>query len=1341
VAVLALAAWMLRLSPAWLAAAAAGTLVWGVAAREVGRRWRWGIAAALAAAVSIGGWYQFRLGAVSAEWERVRFAAEERAAAELRRGLDEIFDRDTLATAQAGRAVAGARVANAALFARIEGVRRDRGVTALAVYEPDGSPLVWAGEHRGSVPDSVRAGLRFSSFSAGPLFGYVYFTNRLPDGRVAVAAELLDAHVEAGEGASPYALRFEREFGLAPRFTTPELAPSDSAWDWTDAEGRGILSVVFATLTQERWHDRLATRGRWMVAAAWLVAAILLGAAWSRGKRPWGIPVAVFTASLLLVPLGSLGAPATLFSPIGFVLPVPADPTLGQLLIVLTGAGIWLLSRSESLPLADRVPVWVRTIVAAGALVGSLALVRASVAPGALAAHPAGGKALVVALAMMAALALRALLGEGRGVGPAPRWRGALVLLAGVTAAAIGSAAVLWWAPGRVLPLWTAALWALPFALACAGVGRRGAGRGALLPWALAGWIAASMALPHLWLMHQNARLSDAGRELGRLGTQADPFLDFLLRQFAERVLFFSAEGREGVGLLYQSWVESGLTGEGYEARITLWSGASPTAELRLSDARIPADRVAEILRAARESEEPTVRRFTDSDDVHYLLAVALPDGRTATVAVPPRRHLGRSTALARFLSPEADAHPEEAVSLSLVRAAERPPVPAGGLRWVYAGNGWRSEAGVVFPSGPMHAHLLVPSPSKPILAARALLVQLLVVGALVGLWALARTLCGEPLGIGAGQWRAVWSFRGRLTLALFAFFLLPMAAFGGTAYRALSREVVRTAEAVAERGLAQAGGRGAGLHPCRGVAAHRHRPPPLPPRRAGRGRVARGDRPGALPHLARAAHLPRLRRGRVGGGARGAAPGGQPYLVAYRRLAAADVLASPRRWPPARSRGGRGSSPTSCCWRPLGAALSVILALGVGRALSRPIEGMSQAAMRVGEGDLSVRLPEQRNDEFGRLFRAFNEMVRGLGETQAELVGEKRRTEAIVAEAATGVIALDATGRVALINPRAGQILGAMPEPGERIPDDRPLPAAVADAVNSFLDSDLTSTTREWSEEREVEGRVIRLRLRRLPVRAGEPGAVLVLEDVTARSARRGAGVGGDGAAGGARDQEPAHPHEARRAAPPPRLRRRARRLRRHPGAQRRLRPRRDRPAGRDRACLRALRHARRDGRGCGGGGRGARGRRDARAVPRRRRARRGCSTRSTCRPMRLACVRGGGAEGVAHQPAGERPRRHGRFRRRDPHRRRRRGAGRNGCTWTSPTAARAFRRSSSRASSSPSSPPRRAAPASAWRSCAGWWSRGAAKSPSTPSPARVRRCTCACGWRRTSDGAESRF
>jgi two-component system, NtrC family, nitrogen regulation sensor histidine kinase NtrY len=147
------------------------------------------------------------------------------------------------------------------------------------------------------------------------------------------------------------------------------------------------------------------------------------------------------------------------------------------------------------------------------------------------------------------------------------------------------------------------------------------------------------------------------------------------------------------------------------------------------------------------------------------------------------------------------------------------------------------------------------------------------------------------------------------------------------------------------------------------------------------------------------------------------------------------------------------------------------------------------------------VRLPSGRRDEFGGLYRSFNRMVRGLRHTRAELEGEKRRTEAIVAEAGTGVVALDHTGRVALINPRAERILGVQVPPGERVPRGQPLPELVADAVARFL----AAGEREWTDEREVDGRVLRLRLRRLPVAEGARGAVLVIEDVTdeIRSAR----------------------------------------------------------------------------------------------------------------------------------------------------------------------------------------------------------------------------------------------
>jgi two-component system, NtrC family, nitrogen regulation sensor histidine kinase NtrY len=108
-----------------------------------------------------------------------------------------------------------------------------------------------------------------------------------------------------------------------------------------------------------------------------------------------------------------------------------------------------------------------------------------------------------------------------------------------------------------------------------------------------------------------------------------------------------------------------------------------------------------------------------------------------------------------------------------------------------------------------------------------------------------------------------------------------------------------------------------------------------------------------------------------------------------------------------------------------LGAGLSVLLALLVGRALARPIQTLQVASERVGSGNMGVHLPADRTDEFGAVFEAFNRMVDRLARTRRALVRSSRRTRAIVEEVATGVIAVDAQGRVTLANPRAEALLG----------------------------------------------------------------------------------------------------------------------------------------------------------------------------------------------------------------------------------------------------------------------------------------------------------------------------
>jgi two-component system, NtrC family, nitrogen regulation sensor histidine kinase NtrY len=1103
-AVVLLSMWMLRPSIGWLAASAAAAAGWAALSRPVGR-WRAPATLALAVTVLGGAVVQFRLWQVTHRWEAVRAAAEDRAGAALRDGLNEVFDRGAEAVEAAAESAGGVTRVGAGVFDRLESLRDGAGVTALAVYRPDGSPLAWAGEHRGIVPDSVRLGLRESSYSAGPLFGYLYFAQPLPSGRVAVAATLLEAHVEVGEGVQPYAERFEVRHGVRPRFTTPELAQGaatgDVIYDWSTDE-RTILSVIFGTPTQRAWRERVTEDGRRMVAVVWGVAALLLAFAWFRGRAgPAAVPVAALTLSLFTMPLGPLLGADGVFSPLRFVLPGPGDVTLGQLLVLLAGVAVWMLTRPVRSRAVAMLPLVVRTAAAAAVLVGTLALVRGAVAAGVLAARPAAGMTVVLALTLLAALPLLALV-AGAGERPV-RWRRERVVLAVALSVALALAVVGVWAPGRMPPVWTAALWALPFAVAAGAFRRDDLARGALLPWVAAGCIAGSLALAQLWTAHMDERLHEAERELSRLGTAADPFLDFLLREFSEQVLFLDAEGREDVSLLYQAWVDARLAQEGYEGRLTIWRGGQPETELRLADAAAPPELVERLLAQARASDEPVVERYTSLPGLHYLLVVPLPGGKTVSVAVPPRRYLGRSTALARFLDPGGlQIGADQPTTLGLVPA---PPEGDGGgepTRWVRTGDGWQSEATVLFPEGPMHAHLQVATPSPFILLTRGILALAGLLAVLTLFWAFARTLCGEPFGLEPRQWGWLFTFRGRLTLALFVFFAIPMAGFGAAAHQALSREVVRTASALADRALTQAAREVDGA-PLAQVAARVD----ADLLRYQRGVLTRAAMPEVIDlGLYHAWLPPRVYLAFAVGEAvtemEDRRLAGQAYVVAYRRLGEFDVLGAPTPLASGEIARRQGElTDVMLLAGLLGAVLSIVLSLAVGRAFSRPIEGLSRAAAAVGAGDLAVRLPSGRRDEFGGVYRSFNRMVRRLREARGALVREKRRTDAIVADAGTGVAALDASGRVALVNPRACDILGAGVAVGERLPVAQPLQAAVAAAVRAFLDSG----EGERVEEREADGRIVRLRLRRLQTDEGPRGAVLVLEDVTneLRSAR----------------------------------------------------------------------------------------------------------------------------------------------------------------------------------------------------------------------------------------------
>ncbi|MDX5402444.1 MAG: PAS domain-containing sensor histidine kinase, partial [Rhodobacterales bacterium] len=120
-----------------------------------------------------------------------------------------------------------------------------------------------------------------------------------------------------------------------------------------------------------------------------------------------------------------------------------------------------------------------------------------------------------------------------------------------------------------------------------------------------------------------------------------------------------------------------------------------------------------------------------------------------------------------------------------------------------------------------------------------------------------------------------------------------------------------------------------------------------------------------------------------------------------------------------------------------LGFAVILILAavwLGMWFAerLSRPVGRLTGAAQRVGAGDLDVQVPdEEGDDEIAMLGRYFNQMTRQLKGQRDTLLDNTRQIErrrrlfdSVLSSVTSGVVGVDADGRVTFVNRSAERLL-----------------------------------------------------------------------------------------------------------------------------------------------------------------------------------------------------------------------------------------------------------------------------------------------------------------------------
>ena len=1016
----------------------------------------------------------------------------------------------------AERGAMAATLPREAVFDRLAGA-----VTSGPEFERGGAVLqdgeaptfvAWAGRHRTipAAPDTTELQAVMTPFYA------VLEARRQTQTATAVGSVLLSATRAIADGDHSLAARFAREYGVSLRLFPAGQGPRDSSVfeicnprtppNQPCAPGDTLFSVQ--TIPPSQGDAKLAALGHtaWLARLGLAVLLLTLLAAAAPGRWRWGVLV-VAGWVLLRAPVG----PRLLFSPATFYRPVVGvfGTSAGSLLV----AGVVVLIAAGALWRRGVKRTWWGMAAATFLILAAPYVVRhfgRGIAP------PANGVSLELFVSWQAALAVTAmafiLLAAALVRGSNEPERVSWALPAACAWAGLAAIGGLWlWSPHGAWPEWYTFLWLPALVWAILPAPRR---------WALVGMavVAGTAAALIAWGAAVEGRLSLATRDAQRLGHEGDAVAVALLERLSQHLITSSQPPPQTAGDLYALWVESPLVAEDYPAMLELW-GAGPEgpllAELQLAQLDLKPGLLSALARSAVDG--PCIERKEAIPGVHYILVVPLKNGTVLTVAVGPRTRWLAPNRVARFLRGDAGAVPPYTITLSLPSQAS---VIGGAVEWRREGWTVRGERAVDLPGGVRHVHLGVALGGPWGLLVRGVLIVGLDVALLAGVW-----LFGILVAEG---WRARLptlittlrtSYRAQLTSVLIAFFVLPVLGFAAWSFTDLAEDARRSGDLLIRQTL-------------RDAAAGAETVAQDPPETITRSLVELGRRLDAELWLYRRGVLvatsspvlaelglvdpflaPEVFRGTLEDELEttiDARTGGRPTRVGFLVVAPGPpgeqgVLAVPQLLDDERIREQREDLTLGILLATLvGLVAAIYLAGLAARQLAKPVAALREAAIAVGRGSEPPAFPPGTPREFEPVLSAFDRMATDVRRSQAALEEARLRTARVLANVATGVIAVDDALRVTMANPRASElVLGASETlvPGNVLPKATAAAwAPVWQAVAEFI-----ATNRDVIQEREfdVGGRQIRVQLALLG--AAPDGCVIALDDATAltRAAR----------------------------------------------------------------------------------------------------------------------------------------------------------------------------------------------------------------------------------------------
>lgn len=1031
--------------------------------------------------------------AVEDAWPKTRSKSMDAAEARFQRDVSRAVEHAQRLVERAGAFETESRSLAFESIDRAVGPRAtDHGVV---IFDSDGLPWAWGGALReppGPIGPTLTA--RMVAF-------YVFLEARRQDERRTVVSQVILAADSAVPDRGPtFAAQFTARTGVGLLFrnSMPEAGVPAAVFCINSCVPEGAMPVDTLLIAElippsqgSAKLNALVRGGRWtvMLAMVGLVWMVVLGGSLGRWVGFLGV-----IALLLVTPAGGLLGFERFFSSASYFL-----ATFGP--FSASAGALFLSALLIVVVLLQQIKRW-RPLGISGKIV-SLGVI--AVAPWVMAFLAAGITPLSTGTTAMQWLSWQvtlAVAGVGLGLVAGKLWgRSTLPMwwapaLGSASALGLAAYGVATWQPFEGWPPWYPLLW-MPVAwLAVQGVTRARVVVGATI-------VAGAAASVLTWNVELDARLVVADRDANRLST-GDPVAISALGWFGDS-LSVRAVPRVSAAL-YAQWSRSILAEDDYPAVLDSWDPfGQRIASLELAELPIASSRRERLAARARATGQPVYEPLKLEYGVHYMAAIPFPDRSVVTVAVGPRSRLIPPVLVARFLRGEQRINAP--YDLTLGEAA----TGFGSSRtdWGRTGASISGRRILDVTGRARHLIISVPIPEMADLVVRGVLVVLVDGLVLLLIVALsAGVLYGFGVSPALREGLQLRSYRVRLAIALGGFFVLPTLGFAIWSLGGIRSDADRSRDLLIQGSLSEAtliarqtrdlgipgvqlnlaelGGRlGTDLLLYeRGVLSELSAPVLRE-----LGLVGQFLPPDVYRELELRDRLEMNVNTLVG--ARVTRVG---YLAVDPELPAAPILAAPQLVDASDLQHEREDLALGVL---LVAILGVTGAIGLAamasRSLAKPVQSLRTAAIAVGRGDPLPAFDPGVPTEFVPVVDAFVRMAHDIERSQTALEVARRRTATVLANVATGVVAVDSELRVMIANPRAAELLGSALPSGDTITDIATVQwRPVWEWVRDFMESGEEFAEEEFAVgDREIRAQVAAML-------ADPRGCVVALDDTT---------------------------------------------------------------------------------------------------------------------------------------------------------------------------------------------------------------------------------------------------